>query len=149
MIVVITLGNRLKDDGTMSKAMLYRLKLTEQVIKAVAPNKVILSGGIANDKTDVAESTAMRNWLIAQGVDAEILIEENKSMTTKENALFSVPIALSAIPTAIILITDPKHMHRAYLNPKKLFAKQLKEYDIPLYTVCKQKQISAVRRELL
>ena len=148
MIVVITLGNRLKDDGTLSRAMLYRLRLTHKISNIIEPDRIILSGGIANPNTDIAESTAMRKWLTCQGIKDSMLIEENKSLSTKENALFSVPLALALTPSAIILVTDPQHMHRTYLNPKKLFAKQLKGYDIPLYTICRETQIEKVRKQL-
>ncbi len=79
----------------------------------------------------------MFDWLKEHGMDDSKLIKEDKSLSTKQNALYSVPIAASIGATEILLCTTPEHMNRKFLNPKKLFKAQLKKYpSIKLSTCC-------------
>lgn len=137
MLVAVVLGNRINDDGSMSALMSARLKATLEAIEKFNPDKIILSGGAANDKVNVSEAEMMFEYLTSRGVTAEKLVTEDKSMTTKQNAEFSVPIAQSLGATELLLITSPEHMYRKFYNPIKLFEKQLSRYSaIALNTYC-------------
>ena len=129
MLVAIILGNRLNDDGSMSEIMRQRLSATLKINELFAPDKIILSGGVANPKAGVSEAEVMRDYLVGNGVAAGKLVLEDKSMTTKQNAEFSVPIAVELGATNILLCTSTDHMGRKFLNPIRLFSKELQKFD--------------------
>ena len=137
MLVAVVLGNRINDDGSMSDIMHARLKMALRVYRVFSPAKIILSGGVANSKVVLSEAQMMRDFLVENGVPSDILILEDKSLTTKQNAEFSVPIAAELNATELLLCTSTDHMARKYLNPAKLFQKQLKIYpQIKLSAYC-------------
>ena len=137
MLVLVVLGNRLNDDGTISELMRERLNLALQVENRLAPQIIVLSGGVANKKAKVSEAEVMQRILVQNGVALQKIVQENKSLTTKQNAQFSVPIALQKGATQVLVCTSAEHMHRTYLNPIKLFAKQLKKHpEVTLLSCC-------------
>ena len=138
MKVVVVLGNRLNDDKSITPIMEQRLMLTLKLIDEHSPDKIIVSGGVANPTAGISEAQVMREWLIDHGVDKEMIVLEDKSMTTKQNAQFSAPIVAELGAETVILCTSEEHMKRWYLNPVKLFKKQLKNYhNIKLLPFCK------------
>lgn len=139
MLVAVVLGNRINDDGSMSALMTDRLEATLNAIEKFKPDRIILSGGAANGKVDISEAEMMFEYLTSRGVAEEKLVMEDKSMTTKQNAEFAVPIARSLGATELLLITSPEHMYRKFYNPIKLFEKELSRYSaIALNTYCGQ-----------
>ena len=128
MRVAIVLGNRMNDDGSLSDIMLSRLNLTLKLDCEQKIDKYIVSGGVANKEAGVAEADKMAEWLIANGIAKERIIEEDKSRTTIENAKFSVPIANEIGATEIILVTSTNHITRSYLPAGRLFQKALQKY---------------------
>lgn len=128
MLVAVVLGNRINNDGTMSELMLARLKATLKLFKLFSPSKIILSGGVANKRVDISEAALMRDYLIANGIPQEVLMLEDKSLTTAQNAEFSVPMAVEMGATELLLCTSIEHLSRSHLNPIKLFQKQLSKY---------------------
>ena len=105
MLIFVVLGNRINDDGSMSELMSVRMKITLSAIEKFRPDKIILSGGVANSNVDVSEARMMYDYLKVHGVAEEIMVMEDKSMTTKQNAEFSVPIAFGLGATELLLIT--------------------------------------------
>lgn len=137
MLVAVILGNRLRDDGTITEIMEQRLKMAVEVNNRFSPERIIVSGGIANPKAKVSEADKMFDYLVDNGVPADKIVKEDKSLTTKQNALFSVPLAAELGATELLLCTSVEHMSRSYLNPIKLFLKQLETYpSIELQAYC-------------
>ena len=133
MLVAVVLGNRLNDDGSITDIMKKRLTSALKVNGLFCPDYIIVSGGVANEKAGVSEAQTMRDYLVEQGVPTSKIIMEDKSLTTKQNAEFSVPMCAKLGDTELILITSLEHASRCFLNPIKLFAKQLANYpDIKL-----------------
>ena len=87
MKVAVILGYRLNDDGTMAKRLVERLNLTLELIKELNPDRVILSGGVANPLAKVSEAQRMEEYLVAKGVNPASLIKEEQSLTTAQNAV--------------------------------------------------------------
>ena len=129
MLVAIILGNRLNDDGSMSDILKRRLTATLRLNKLFAPSKIIVSGGIANPKAGLSEAQVMRDYLVNNGVESDKIVVEDKSMTTKQNAEFSVPIAAALGATEILLSTSLEHLNRKFLNPISLFSDELQQFD--------------------
>lgn len=136
MLVAVVLGNRMNDDATPTQLMLKRMQLTMEMFVKFNPDKIILSGGLANKKAGITEAQFMRNYLIEKGIPAEILVEENNSLSTKQNAQFSVPMAVEMGADEVIVVTSSEHMSRPFLNPLKLFQKQLGGKNVTLYGFC-------------
>ena len=133
MHVLVVLGNRMNDDGTMTGLSVKRLNAAMRFAAAFGVDKIILSGGVANKKANRSEAAAMREYLVDNGVSEDKLICEDQSTTTEENAKYSVPIAAKLGATEITVITSNEHMSRNFLNPIKLFEKELRNYpDIKL-----------------
>lgn len=133
MHVLVVLGNRMNDDGTMTELSVKRLNAAMRFAAAFGVDKIILSGGVANKKVNRSEASAMHEYLLANGIAADRLVCEDKSLTTEENAEYSVPIAAKLGATEITVITSNEHMSRNFLNPIKLFEKELRNYpDIKL-----------------
>ena len=133
MKVVIVLGYKLNDDASMEERLVHRLDLCLKLINEEPYDKIIVSGGCPTPPgLEVSEADVMAKYLIEKGVDKDMIILENKSLTTEENALYSVPIAKSLNAKKITVITTLEHMSRDFLNPVKLFADQVKDNDITL-----------------
>ena len=131
--VMIVLGNRLNDDGSITKIMEERLQLALKGFKVFAPTKIIVSGGSPNKKADMSEALAMENYLIKSGISPDLIIKEDNSKTTVENAIFSIPMAFAYNPDAIIIVTSIDHYSH---DVCKIFHRALgdKEIDLIFYT---------------
>ena len=137
MLIAVILGNRLNDDGSMTPILKHRLDMAIEVDKIFCPDKIILSGGVANKKAVKSEARVMFDYLVEQGLPQDKLVIEDQSLTTKQNAQFSVPISNNLGATKILLCTSAEHMKRSFLNPIVLFEKQLKQYpNIKLCAYC-------------
>ncbi|MBR2956447.1 MAG: hypothetical protein IKC54_04575 [Clostridia bacterium] len=61
MKVLVTLGNRMNDDGTLSNAMLDRLGKTLEVEKDF--DRIVVTGGIAYDKNVMKGLREACEWI--------------------------------------------------------------------------------------
>ena len=136
MLVAVVLGNRMNDDATPTQLMLKRMQLTMEMFVKFNPDKIILSGGLANKKAGITEAQFMYDHLVAKGVPKDILVKEEKSVTTWHNAQFSVPLAVQLHADEIVVVTSAEHMSRPILNPICFFQNKLKRKGIALYGFC-------------
>ena len=135
MKIAVVLGNRLLDDAAPTRALKERIGLAIDFYERHSPDFVILSGGMANPKAGVTEAEVMKKVLEGY-IPEDKLITESESLTTRQNALYSVPVALKLNATEITVISSPEHIDRRYLNPVRLFLKALKKRGarhIPVY----------------
>lgn len=132
MKVAIILGNRMNDDGTISTTMKKRLDLTLELYKELQPDKIIVSGGIANRIAGISEASKMKEYLIDNGIKEDLIILEDESRTTRENALYSVPKALELNPDTIIVCSTIEHFTQVPYNTVKFFSDELQDKDIRL-----------------
>jgi len=58
-------------------------------------------------------SGPMRDFLVSQGVPAAAVIIEGKANSTRENALFSIPV-IRTLPGPYVLMTSDYHIWRAH-----------------------------------
>ena len=127
MLALVVLGNRMKDDGNLSETAILRLETTIQAIELFKPDYVILSGGLANPIAGITEAAAMKDYLLRQGVNPDKLITEEESISTLQNAKFTVLLARQRKIDELVIISTPEHMARGWLNPLKLFSSEIKE----------------------
>ena len=128
--IVVLLGNRLNDDGSISEIQKQRLQLALELEEQFKPEYFILSGGLANPLAGRTEAEAMYENLIKMGVKEEKLIKENYSMTTVQNALYSAPIIKKLQPDQVIICTSPYHLGDPKYKAMETFIDQLKDTNI-------------------
>eukprot|EP01088_Endostelium_zonatum_P004875 TRINITY_DN16239_c0_g1_i1.p1 TRINITY_DN16239_c0_g1~~TRINITY_DN16239_c0_g1_i1.p1 ORF type:complete len:307 (+),score=29.43 TRINITY_DN16239_c0_g1_i1:123-1043(+) len=81
----IILGFCLSPDGKMENFLIDRLNLAAKVYQNEDINKMIVSGG---PQGGVTQSSLMKTWLtVEENIPSELILEENKSNTTWENAV--------------------------------------------------------------
>ncbi|GLT17492.1 transporter [Vibrio zhanjiangensis] len=107
---IVTLGYALNPDGSMHSILIERLETTLKLAQANPKALIVLTGGVPqNHKT---EGKLMADWLIAKGVSADRIIEENYATSTVGNALFSsYALARHKIQHATI-ISSASHVRR-------------------------------------
>lgn len=132
--VAIILGNRLNDDGTITKIQEERLLMALEIEKIFKPDYFILTGGVANPIAKISEAEAMYNYLINKGIDKKKLIKEDKSMSTVENALYSIPIAKELGAKTIILSTSLYHFKNPGYKTMESFVSGIEGSEITLIT---------------
>lgn len=142
MTVVIILGNRVNNDGTMSKIQEERLLMALEIEQMFHPDYYIVSGGMANKKANVTEAFLMSEYLKNNGIDSNKIILEDQSLSTIENASFSIPIAKKLGADTIVICTSAYHLCRAIYNTFSLFVEALGEYDAKVLTYTKTSSIA-------
>lgn len=137
MKVAIILGNRINDDRSLSSYMIERLEMAIKVDNQFRPDYIIVSGGIANPVAGISEASAMKEYLSNKGIETNKIIIEDKSMTTKENALYSIPIAKKLNATSIIIVSSIDHFAYRSYNVCEIFHEAIGNDNIELifYTV--------------
>ena len=136
-LVVIILGNRLNDDGSISKIQEQRLLLALEIEEKFKPDYFILSGGLANPKAKKTEADAMFEYLVNKGLDEKKLIKEGNSLSTVENALYSVPIAEKLGAKTIMVCSSAYHFGNPVYKAMETFVKEIEGKNITLMTYCR------------
>lgn len=137
-VIVIVLGNRMNDDGTITKTQEKRLKMAIELDKLFNPKYFILSGGVANKRAVLSEAEGMYNYLVDYGFDKERLIMEKDSLTTVQNAQFSIPIAKKLGAKMVIVCSSPYHFADPQYKAMESFVKELEGSGISLMTYCQE-----------
>lgn len=129
-VVVVVLGNRLNDDGTITEIQKERLELALELEKDYKPSYFILSGGLANPVPGITEAKAMFQYLINKGINKERLILEEKSYSTVENAKYSVPIIKELNADLVIVCTSLYHLKNPGYKAVESFLTELEGSNI-------------------
>lgn len=110
---VIVLGAGLRGEEP-SKALRFRLDTAYEYAMKNPTAIIVVSGGQGKNEL-VAESTAMKRYLVKKGVAEERIIEEDQSTSTKENMIFSKAILDEKLGTSYrtAIITNDFHVLRA------------------------------------
>ncbi len=113
---VIVLGAQIK--GTrVTKSLAKRLDRAYEYAIENENCIIIVSGGQGVGE-ETTEAQAMKKYLVDKGLEADRIIEEGKSTTTKENLLFSMEI-IDNPDANVVIATNNFHIFRA----KKLAGK--------------------------
>jgi uncharacterized SAM-binding protein YcdF (DUF218 family) len=102
-----------------SKAVEYRLPKAIQMYKAGRATKILFSGGVIWEGTDLTEAESLANEALKLGVSEEDILVEKISQHTKENVLASMLILDRAYDLhhirRLIIVTATIHMRRMHL----------------------------------
>lgn len=113
---VIVLGAQVYEDGP-SVVLKYRLDRAVEYMEKNPDTVCIVSGGQGYNEP-FPEAEGMKCYLVGQGIDAEKIVLENKSKTTKENLINSMEYIEDSATVGII--TNDFHMHRAMQIAEKI-----------------------------
>ena len=111
---VVIHGAGLLRGREVSKLLADRIdKAIEVYHKDPTPPILIPSGGKGDDE-EISEAEAMEKYLIEHGIPKENIIKEDRSMTTRENLLFSKKIICERGGSPYVaLVTSNYHVYRA------------------------------------
>lgn len=87
---------------------------------------VALSGGSDPAFSAMTEAQAMREFLLALGVDEGAIVIEGRSRNTTQNARFSAELLAGSVAKRILLVTSALHMPRALAR----FEQEFEPYGI-------------------
>lgn len=119
-IVVLSAGVSRSGDTTSADAVVVPTEQTTlnaiegaRLYVQMGPLPVIASGGCVDCTVGTPESATLRELLIARGVPADRIVEESRSLTTREQALNVAPILRAHEWNPVLLVTAPVHLLRA------------------------------------
>jgi uncharacterized SAM-binding protein YcdF (DUF218 family) len=109
---IVVLGAGLRGDGRAGAALTRRsIHAANLWAQGYAP-VVICTGGVTMGRPR-SEAAACREVLIANGVDSDAIVLEERSRSTEENALFAHDILDANTWSRVVLVSDAYHMLRA------------------------------------
>ena len=117
-LCIVVLGFQLNDDGSMK----YELKQRLIIAKACAekyPNAYVVctGGGTAVQNKSATEAGEMTKWLIENGIDEKRVITEDQSITTSQNAIYTLEILGEKYPevNSIAIVSSDYHIRTGWL----------------------------------
>ena len=112
-LCIVVLGYQLNPDGTMREELIGRLEVALTASKQY-PHAMIActGGGTAAGDPAATEAGKMAEWLMAQHVEPDRLIVEDRSMTTVQNAVFTLDLLGESYPNinTIVIVTSDYHI---------------------------------------
>ena len=113
-LCIVALGFQLNPDGTMRDELIRRLTVVKNSAEKY-PNALIVctGGGTAAENKSATEAGKMAEWLAENGIAAERVIVEDKSLTTAQNAIYTYDILTERFPQAIQLASVSSDYHIA------------------------------------
>jgi len=112
-LCIVVLGYQLNPDGTMQDELVGRLETARTCAEQYPAAQVLCTGGgTASFAPDITEADQMADWLIMHGISANRILVENRSLTTAENAEYSLRILREEVPQteSIALVTSAYHI---------------------------------------
>lgn len=107
---IVTLGYALNPDGSMHDILVKRLEQTLAQARLNPQAMIIVTGGVPQNRQ--TEGRLMADWLVAQGLARERIIEENYATSTVDNALFSSYALARLRSSQITMISSASHVRR-------------------------------------
>ena len=129
MNIIVILGKRLNNDGSMTNELIKRLDLGLNLLNEDI-DYIAVCGGIANKIAGVAEATLMSKYLLDKGIDESKIIIENKSKTTLSNATRLKKILKGKSIDNLYLVSTKYHFERKTYNCFKIFKFFFKNVNI-------------------
>lgn len=110
--VLIVLGGSQLDDGTLGLESYWRSVYGYWAFRDGGFRRVVVSGGVNPASGGRSVARVMADFMTALGVPREAIVLEEKSLSTRENALMTVPL-VKDLPGTKVLLTSDIHMRRA------------------------------------
>lgn len=110
---IVVFGYVLNPDGSMHDILLKRLEKTLEAARAFPQASVIVTGGVP--MAGRVEAVEIRDWLVANGVAADRIIEEGYARDVVENCLYTLQIMEICRFTRLLIVTSAIDVRRARL----------------------------------
>ncbi|MGZ6124244.1 MAG: YdcF family protein [Myxococcales bacterium] len=108
---IVVFGAAVDPDGRPRRPLVRRLRRALAEAAADPRALVVVSGGRVRGRP--AEAPAMRNWLVAEGLDPARIIVEPEARSTSENARHCAALIARRGFRRVTLVTERYHMLRA------------------------------------
>ena len=116
--VALVLGAAV-DDDTPSPVFAARLDHAIALYGEDRVAKLMLTGG-RSDEDSLSEAAVGREYAIARGVDADDILTEEISRTTRQNILEAQRVMTGEGVQTALVVSDPLHLRRAMLMTRSL-----------------------------
>ena len=118
--MAIVLGNRVDADGSLSPVLRGRVDRALELYRQGRVARIMVSGGMGLLAGHYPEGLAMKQYLVAQGVPANRIIEDNHGENTYLTAKDFLPVADSLHVHSVIVVSSFYHITRAKYIIRKL-----------------------------
>ena len=112
-LAIVVLGFQLNPDGTMREELIQRLTVAKRCAEKY-PNALIVctGGGTASGNKDATEAGRMGEWLVENGLAPERVLVEDQSLTTAQNAVYSLNLLAAHHPQVkeIAIVSSDYHI---------------------------------------
>lgn len=108
---IIVLGAQVKEDGTLSLQLQWRL---DAAVKAWQARPCwIVTCGARGSNEPIEEAYAMRDYLIRQGIPAQWILTDAESYNTRQNIDNAVALLADKDVQRVAIVTSDYHVPRA------------------------------------
>jgi vancomycin permeability regulator SanA len=120
--MAVVLGNRVYADGSLSPVLQGRVDRALELYRQSRVARIMVSGGKGNENGDIhnPEGTAMKDYLVAHGVPANRIIEDNDGWDTYLTAKDFLLVADSLHVHSVIVVSSFYHITRSKYIIRKL-----------------------------
>lgn len=108
---IVVLGAQVKDDGTLSVQLAWRMDAALEAWQK-HPCTVVVCGGQGRDEPG-PEAEYMRDYLLEKGVPAEQILAETSSTNTRENLEHARELLEGSGAETVLIVTSQYHLPRA------------------------------------
>jgi uncharacterized SAM-binding protein YcdF (DUF218 family) len=105
--ILIVLGGSALEDGIIGESSYWRSVYAVRAYRQSPFARVIVSGG-----GQFHPAASMRDFLVASGIPADRIMVENRSVSTRENAVYTKQL-IASDNRRLVLLTSDYHMFRA------------------------------------
>ena len=112
-LCIVVLGYQLNVDGTMREELIGRLEVAKASAEKYPNALIVCTGGhTAYQDSNASEAGRMAEWLIQNGISEDRIIVEDNSLTTAQNAMFSIDILSEKYPqvTKLAIVSSDYHI---------------------------------------
>ena len=118
--MAVVLGNRVDADGSLSPVLKGRVDEALALYREGRVARIMASGGMGLKAGHYPEGLAMKQYLVAQGVPADRIIEDNHGENTYLTAKDLLPVAESLQVHSVIAVSSFYHLTRTKYIIRKL-----------------------------
>lgn len=116
-LCIVVMGYCLNPNGTIQPELEGRLTVALESARKYPNAYILCTGGPTARNGRTTEAGQMRQWLLDRGISWKRIIVEGASLSTTENAMYSLPILQSRYPgiEKLAIITSDYHVPRSCL----------------------------------
>lgn len=108
--ILIALTADVQSDGLLGPTSYWRAVYTVRAWREGHFKEIVVSGGYMGSKVSLASAFAA--FLVGSGVPSDVIVLEERSTSTHENAMFTAEL-LRDVPGKKVLMTSDQHIFRA------------------------------------